>query len=66
MTDEPEIAFSVLDEPTAKSPTYSLPLPEWDAMVSMANHLAKREAEMPFRRRMTEYLKASKHAEVTK
>jgi len=63
MTDEPEVAFSALDAPTARGrASYALPLPEWNEMVALANHLAKREAEMPLRRRMESFLKASNQA----
>lgn len=59
MSKDGEPQFSSHDEPTAPSekPTYALPPREWDEMVSMANHLAQREAEMPLRRRLASYEK---------
>ena len=60
--DEPQ--FSSHDEPTEplEKPTYALPLPEWNQMVDLANHLGQREAEMPLRRRMATFLQASNRA----
>ena len=66
----PELSFQALSEVTplpdssmpSEKPTYALPLQEWDETVALANHLAKREAEMPLRRRMETFLQASNQA----
>ena len=50
----------------SEKPTYALLPREWDEMVGLANHLAKREAEMPFRRRMQSFLAASNQAYSTR
>lgn len=57
--DEP--SFPILDAPMppASSPDYSLPPEGQVKMALLANHLAKREAEMPLRRRIASYLQAT-------
>ena len=58
MTDPREPQFPIFDEPMASPavPSYWLPLDQWNRMVALANHLAKREAEMPLRRRLSSWL----------
>lgn len=57
MTNQFEPRFSSFDEPNEPGPpTYALPLPDWDHMVALANHLGQREAEMPLQRRMNFWL----------
>jgi hypothetical protein len=45
--------------------TYDLPREEQVSMAHLANHLAKREAEMPLRRRIASYLSATNQASTT-
>lgn len=51
--------FPILDEPmpAARRPDYHLPLEEWNAAVATANHLARREAQLPLIRRMQSFLR---------
>lgn len=53
--------FPILDEPmlVARQPDYHLPLEEWNRAVRSAQALADREAQMPLRRRMASWLKAT-------
>ena len=57
MSDE----FPILDDGPGvpERPSYQLPPDELDRMVRLANHLAKREAEMPLRRRIASWLEAT-------
>lgn len=71
MADEREPKFPILDEAPERGrdqvrgeTIFGQPLEDW--MVPFANHLAKREAEMPFRRRLTSFLTASNQAYSTK
>jgi hypothetical protein len=62
--DEPQ--FPILDEPMKvdAGATYALPTHQLVSAVRLANHLARREAGMPLRRRIVAWSIAARQSEL--
>jgi hypothetical protein len=65
MHDDRSLELRTSNQPTSSPDTiFGEPVEPW--MIQLANHLSKREAEMPYRRRLRSYLDALDAAELAK